>query len=75
MDKSGNLVDGGAVNEARQALTNLGHVLEAAGCSYNHVVKCTLLLADIKDFASVNEVYKEFFKPDYPARYVCLISL
>jgi 2-iminobutanoate/2-iminopropanoate deaminase len=68
MDQSGNLVDGGAVGEARQALKNLGHILEAAGGSYSNVVKCTLLLADIKDFAAINEVYKEFFTPDYPAR-------
>jgi 2-iminobutanoate/2-iminopropanoate deaminase len=68
MDQSGNLVEGGAVGEARQALKNLGFVLEAAGCNYNNVVKCTLLLADMKDFPEINEVYKEFFKPDYPAR-------
>jgi 2-iminobutanoate/2-iminopropanoate deaminase len=66
--QSGNLVSGGAVSEARQALVNMGYILEEAGCSYNNVVKCTLLLADINDFAAINDVYKEYFTTNYPAR-------
>jgi len=57
-----------AVVEARQALTNMKHILEAANCSFNNVVKTTVLLADINDFAAVNEVYTEFFTSNYPAR-------
>merc|ERR1712183_1160499 len=49
------VVSGGAVVEARQALTNMKHILEAANCSFNNVVKTTVLLADINDFAAVNE--------------------
>jgi len=64
----GNLVDGGVEAEARQALINIGHILSAANASYNNVVKTTILLADMNDFVAMNEVYKEFFKTNYPAR-------
>ncbi|XP_044736325.1 rutC family protein UK114 [Chrysoperla carnea] len=65
---TGKLVGGGIQSEARQALKNLGHVLDAAGSSYEKVVKTSLFLNDINDFSAVNEVYKEFFKKDFPAR-------
>lgn len=60
MDKNTNkLVDGGAAAEARQALKNIGFILEAAESSYDKVVKSTILLNNIDDFGAVNEVYKE----------------
>merc|ERR1711994_767463 len=62
------IVSGGVVAEAKQALTNMGHILEAANCSFNNVVKTTVLLADINDFKAVNEVYSTFFSDNYPAR-------
>ncbi|XP_019866704.1 2-iminobutanoate/2-iminopropanoate deaminase-like [Aethina tumida] len=62
------IVPGGAANEARQALKSIGHILDAAGSSYAKVIKSTVMLNDINDFTAVNEVYKEFFKKDYPAR-------
>merc|ERR1712215_524480 len=62
------IVKGGVVAEAKQALTNMGHILEAANCSFNNVVKTTVLLADINDFAAVNEVYTKFFTANFPAR-------
>jgi 2-iminobutanoate/2-iminopropanoate deaminase len=62
------LVSGGIEAEAKQALINIGSVLEAAGLSYNHIVKNTVLLADINDFAALNKIYGEFFKTDPPAR-------
>ena len=65
---TGNLVSGGIEAEAKQALINIGSILEAAGLNYNHVVKNTVLLADINDFAVLNKVYGEFFKTDPPAR-------
>ncbi|MBR5454807.1 MAG: RidA family protein [Rikenellaceae bacterium] len=70
-------VDGatGAVAEGieaqtRQSLTNIGHILAEAGMGYGNVVKTTVLLADIADFAAMNAVYAEFFEGDKPAR-VC----
>ncbi|CAL1584732.1 unnamed protein product [Knipowitschia caucasica] len=65
---SGQLVEGGVQAQAKQALVNMGEILKAAGCSYNNVVKTTVLLADINDFNNVNEVYKTFFSSNFPAR-------
>ncbi|XP_049819478.1 rutC family protein UK114 isoform X2 [Aethina tumida] len=69
VDKDTNkLVEGSVADEARQALRNLGHVLEAAESKYENVIKSTVFLNDIQDFQQINEVYKEFFKKDFPAR-------
>ncbi|KAK2507627.1 hypothetical protein MC885_016451 [Smutsia gigantea] len=60
MDPSnGQLVPGGVAEEAKQALTNMGEILKAAGCDFTNVVKTTVLLADINDFNTVNEIYKQ----------------
>lgn len=59
---------GGIKPEARQALTHIKKVLEDNGASLADVVKCTVFLADIGEWAAFNEVYKEFFLPPYPAR-------
>lgn len=59
VESSGNLVSGGVEAEAKQALTNIGYVLEEAGLSYNNVVKTTVLLANINDFTAFNEIYAE----------------
>lgn len=55
-------------SQTRQALTNVKNILEAAGYSCADVVKTTVLLADIDDFAGMNAVYAEFFTAPYPAR-------
>ncbi|EDL08846.1 heat-responsive protein 12, partial [Mus musculus] len=65
---SGQLVPGGVVEEAKQALKNLGEILKAAGCDFNNVVKTTVLLADMNDFGTVNEIYKTYFQGSLPAR-------
>ncbi|CAL1530138.1 unnamed protein product [Lymnaea stagnalis] len=62
------IVPGGAVAEADQALKNIGSILEAAGSSYDNVVKTTVLLQSINDFAAVNEVYAKYFPKTKPAR-------
>ena len=54
--------------QAKQSLTNIGEILKAAGLGYENVVKTTVLLADINDFAAVNEIYAGFFTAPYPAR-------
>jgi 2-iminobutanoate/2-iminopropanoate deaminase len=59
---------GGVAEQARQCLTNLSAILAAAGSSPAHVVKTTVLLADMADFGAVNAVYAEFFPADPPAR-------
>ncbi|CAG5131806.1 unnamed protein product [Candidula unifasciata] len=64
------LVPGGAVAEVDQVLKNIGAILEAAGTSYDKVVKATVLLKDMNDFTAVNEVYGKYFTNRRPAR-VC----
>lgn len=65
---TGKLVDGGIKAQTRQVLQNLSAVLEAAGTSLANVVKTTVFLADLNDFAAMNEVYAEFFPDRPPAR-------
>jgi 2-iminobutanoate/2-iminopropanoate deaminase len=62
------LVPGGIQAETRQVLTNIKNVLEAAGTSLEQVVKTTVFLRDMNDFAQMNSVYAEFFPQNYPAR-------
>ena len=54
--------------QTNQSLTNIKNILAAAGYTMNDVVKTTVLLADIADFAAMNAVYAEFFSAPYPAR-------
>jgi len=67
-DTSGAVVGATAAEQARQALTNLHHLLEAGALTSHAVVKTTIFLTDMNDFAAVNEVYGEFFDKPYPAR-------
>jgi 2-iminobutanoate/2-iminopropanoate deaminase len=62
------LVPGGIEAETRQALVNLGEVLRGAGMDYADVVSVTAFITSFDDFAKFNEVYREFFKTDPPAR-------
>ena len=64
----GTLENGDIKAQAKQVLDNLKAVLEEGGSSLNHVVKCTCFLADMEDFAAMNEVYAIFFKGTPPAR-------
>ena len=60
----------GVEAQTRQSLTNIGHILREAGYGYGDVVKTTVLLQHIADFAAMNKVYAEFFTEQLPAR-VC----
>ena len=55
-------------SQAHQVFKNLKAVLEAAGTDMDHVVKTLVFLADMNDFVAVNDIYKEYFTGDYPAR-------
>jgi len=66
--KTGQLVTGDAAVHARRALDNLGALLKAAGLSFANVVRTTVFLADMNDFAAVNEVYGSYFSDPKPAR-------
>ncbi|MDB4960043.1 MAG: endoribonuclease [Myxococcales bacterium] len=65
---TGAMVDGDVSAQTRQVLANLGAVLEAAGASFANVVKTTIFLADMADFATVNALYGERFPTEPPAR-------
>lgn len=62
------LVEGGIAAQTRQVLVNLQHVLEAAESSLERVVKTTVFLKEMSDFAAMNAIYAEFFPQDPPAR-------
>ena len=66
--QTGDLVEGGVEAQAERALKNLGAVLDAAGVSWSDVVKTTIFLADIADFAAVNAVYVQHMPDPPPAR-------
>ncbi len=65
---TGNMVDGGIAEQTRRVLDNLGALLTAGGRSFADVVRTTIFLADMNDFAAVNEIYGQYFKEPYPAR-------
>lgn len=65
---TGKIVEGGAKEQAQQALSNIQALLEAAEMTFANVVQVQIFLADLADFAAVNEVYKTFFAEPYPAR-------
>ena len=67
-DSTGRLVPGGVQAETRQALRNIAAALERQGLTLDRVVKCTVMLADIRDWAAMNEVYLTFFRGHRPAR-------
>ncbi len=62
------LVTGDITVQATQALTNLKNLIEASGSSMDKVIKTTVFVKDMNDFATVNEIYKTFFDKDFPAR-------
>ena len=66
--QTGEFVAGGITEQTARVLKNLTAVLEAAGSSLEQVVKTTVFLADMKEFSSMNEVYKDFFPIPQPAR-------
>ena len=65
---TGAFPEGGVKEQTRQSLTNAKAILEAAGLGLDRVVKTTVFLADMADFAAMNEVYAQFFEAPYPAR-------
>src|SRR5580704_17543556 len=65
---TGDLVGGDVVAQARRVLDNIGAVLKAGGLSFADVVRTTVFLADLDDFAAMNQVYGSYFTEPYPAR-------
>lgn len=65
---TGVFAEGGIKEQTRQSLLNVKAILEEAGMTMGHVVKTTVFMADMNDFADMNAVYAEFFSEPYPAR-------
>ena len=65
---TGNFVEGGIKEQTKQAITNAKNILKEAGTDLAHVVKTTVYLANMADFAAMNEVYATFFQQPFPAR-------
>ena len=65
---TGQLVEGGVKEQARQSLNNIQAILQEAGLTMASVVKTTVFMADMADFADMNSIYAEFFTEPYPAR-------
>lgn len=62
------LVEGDVTVQARQAIGNLKNLIEASGSSMDKVVKTTVFINDMNDFGKINDIYKDFFTSDFPAR-------
>ncbi|HEX6975696.1 MAG TPA: RidA family protein [Vicinamibacterales bacterium] len=65
---TGNLVEGDIAAQTRRVFDNIGAILQAAHSSFDHVVRTTVYLADMNDFAAMNEVYGTYFSSPAPAR-------
>ncbi len=61
-------IPGGVEAQTRQALTNVSNIVKEAGADMNKVIKTTVFIKNMEDFAKINEVYAEFFEKPYPAR-------
>jgi 2-iminobutanoate/2-iminopropanoate deaminase len=66
--ETGVLVQGDVSDETRQVMANLSAILTTANLSFDNVVKTTIFLKDMNDFATVNEIYASYFGKDFPAR-------
>ena len=71
---TGHLVSGDIAAQTRRVLDNVGALLKAAGLSFGHVVRTTIFLADLGDFAAVNSVYGTYFTEPFPARATVQVS-
>ena len=73
-ESKGELVEGSIEAETEQVMNNLGYILEAAGLSYDHVLKCSIFVSDMGNFSRINEVYGEYFQENPPARETVEVS-
>lgn len=74
LDASGNLVNENIEAETRKAMQNVGELLKAAGMGYENIVKTSIFITDMGQFAQVNGVYASFFEKDFPARETVQVS-
>jgi len=68
LNSAGKLVEGGIKAEAKQVMDNIGASLARRGASFDQLVQCTVMLADIADWPAFNDIYRGYFKQHFPAR-------
>jgi 2-iminobutanoate/2-iminopropanoate deaminase len=71
---TGNIVEGDIAAQTHRVLRNIGEILKAGGASFDHVVRTTVFLADMNDFAAMNAVYATYFEAPAPARATVQVS-
>lgn len=74
LDSEGNMHNEDIEAETEQVMKNVGAVLKAAGMDYSHIVKTTIFITDMNDFAKINSIYAKFFSGDFPARETVEVS-
>jgi 2-iminobutanoate/2-iminopropanoate deaminase len=74
-DAEGRVVSEDFVVQARRVFDNMGRCLQAAGCTFDDVLKVSVFLTDLDDFQSLNDVYREYFSEPYPARTTVQVGL
>jgi 2-iminobutanoate/2-iminopropanoate deaminase len=74
LDPEGNLKTDSIEAETAQVMHNIGELLKAAGMDYGHIVKTSIFLTDMGNFAKVNSEYARYFKQDFPARETVQVS-
>jgi len=72
--ESGELILDSIENETHQVMNNIGALLQAAGLTFHSIVKSSIFLSDMNDFAKVNAIYGSYFSGDYPARETVQVS-
>ncbi len=72
--KTGDIVLGGIEAQTTQVMENIGNILHSVGLDFSKVVKTTIYLIDLQEFASVNQIYSKFFKDHFPARSTVQVS-
>lgn len=72
--KSGGIINDDIIEETRQVMENLGAILQEAGMNYTNVVKSTIFVKDLNNFATINQVYGNYFKVNPPARETVEVS-
>ena len=73
-EATGNLVEGTIEEETEQVMKNLSYILEEAGLTFKNVVKCSIFVSDMGNFANINSVYGRYFPEDPPARETVEVS-
>lgn len=72
--KSGNIIDGDIKEQTKRVLENIKGILESIGANLSNVVKTTVFMVDLSEFSDMNEVYKEYFSENPPARSTIQVS-